>query len=69
LRKERDDLKPLFNGKGLSKVFEDFGRLEKSFPEALAKVRTKVQAESGDLVVLVAGVAKPAETATAASTF
>src|SRR5882724_11844166 len=67
-RKERDDLKPLFNGKGLAKVFEDFGRLEKSFPEALAKVRTKIQAEPGDLVVLVAGVAKPGETAAAANT-
>jgi len=67
-RKERDDLKPLFNGKGLSKVFEDFGRLEKSFPEALAKVRAKVQAEPGDLIVLVAGMAKPGDVAATAGT-
>jgi aspartyl-tRNA synthetase len=67
-RKERDDLKPLFNGKGAAKVFEDFGRLEKSFPEALGKVRAKVQAEPGDLVVLVAGIAKPGDVAVAAGT-
>jgi len=67
-RKERDDLKPLFNGKGAAKVFEDFGRLEKSFPEALAKVRTKVQAESGDLIVLVAGIAMPGDNAAVAGT-
>ena len=66
-RKERDDLKPLFNGRGAAKVFEDFGRLEKSFPEALASVRAKVQAEPGDLVVLVAGMARPGESAAAAS--
>jgi aspartyl-tRNA synthetase len=67
-RKERDDLKPLFNGRGAAKVFEDFGRLEKSFPEALAKVRAKAQAEPGDLVVLVAGIARPGESAAAAGT-
>ncbi len=62
-RKERDDIKPLFNGKGNAKVFEDFGRLEKSFPEDLAKVRAKVGAVAGDLIVLVAGIAKPGEPA------
>jgi aspartyl-tRNA synthetase len=67
-RKERDDLKPLFNGKAAAKVFEDFGRLEKSFPEALAKVRAKVQGEPGDLIVLVAGIAKPGDAAAAAGT-
>jgi len=67
-RKERDDLKPLFNGKGSAKVFEDFGRLEKSFPEALGKVRERVQAEAGDLIVLVAGIAKPGDASAAPST-
>jgi len=67
-RKERDDLKPLFNGKGSAKVFEDFGRLEKSFPEALGKVRAKVQAEAGDLIVLVAGIAKPGDASAAPGT-
>jgi aspartyl-tRNA synthetase len=67
-RKERDDIKPLFNGKGAAKVFEDFGRLEKSFPDAMAKVRAKVNAEAGDLLVLVAGIAKPGEPAAGAGT-
>src|SRR5438874_4647081 len=33
-RKERDDIKPLFVSKDGAKLFEDFKRLEKSFPEA-----------------------------------
>ncbi|HXZ28837.1 MAG TPA: aspartate--tRNA ligase, partial [Terriglobales bacterium] len=42
-RKERDDLKPLFADKsGASKLFEDFKRLEKNFPEAAARVREMV---------------------------
>ena len=60
-RKERDDVKPLFQGKGNAKVFEDFGRLEKSFPEDLANVRAKTGGEPGDLIVLIAGMAKPDE--------
>ena len=60
-RKERDDIKALFNGKGNAKVFEDFGRLEKSFPEDLAKICAKVGGEAADLIVLVAGIAKPGE--------
>ncbi len=60
-RKERDDLKPLFNGKGNARMFEDFARLEKSFPEATAKIRAKVGVEAGDLIVLVAGIAKTGE--------
>jgi aspartyl-tRNA synthetase len=67
-RKERDDIKPLFNGKGVAKAFEDFGRLEKSFPEDMAKVRAKVGAEVGDLIVLVAGFAKPEESASTPTT-
>ncbi|HXW93939.1 MAG TPA: aspartate--tRNA ligase [Terriglobales bacterium] len=54
-RKERDDIKPLFNGKGRAKVFEDFKRLEKSFPQAAARVRERCGAASDDLIVLVAG--------------
>ena len=34
-RKERDDIKPLFSGRGNAKLFEDFKRLEKSFVDAL----------------------------------
>ena len=60
-RKERDDIKPLFNSKGGAKVFEDFKRLEKSFPEATAKVRARVGAAEDDLIVLVAGSASTGE--------
>src|SRR5581483_7230229 len=60
-RKERDDIKPLFNARGGAKLFEDFKRLEKSFPDAMAKVREKSSAAADDLVVLVAGDGKPAE--------
>jgi aspartyl-tRNA synthetase len=55
-RKERDDLKPLLNAKSGAKMFEDFKRLEKSFPEAVAKIRNLVKPEEGDLLVIVAGV-------------
>ena len=32
-RKERDEIKPMFNSKGGAKLFEDFKRIEKNFPE------------------------------------
>src|SRR5438270_2456618 len=60
-RKERDEIKPLLTAKGGAKLFEDFKRLEKSFPEAAAKIREKSRAEAEDLIVVVAGDGKPAE--------
>jgi len=60
-RKDRDEIKPLFNPKGGAKLFEDFKRLEKNFPEAAAKIREKSQAEADDLLVIVAGDGRPAE--------
>jgi aspartyl-tRNA synthetase len=60
-RKERDEIKPLFNSKGGAKLFEDFKRLEKNFPEAATKIRQQSKAEPDDLIVLVAGDGKPAE--------
>ena len=60
-RKERDDIKPLFNAKGGAKLFEDFKRLEKNFPEAAAKIRQKTGAEADDLIVIVTGDGKPGE--------
>ncbi|HXY16154.1 MAG TPA: aspartate--tRNA ligase [Terriglobales bacterium] len=60
-RKERDEIKPLLSSKGNAKVFEDFKRLEKSFPEAAGKIRQKTGAEADDLIVIVAGDGKPAE--------
>ncbi len=54
-RKERDDIKPLFGDRKDAKIFEDFKRLEKSFPDATAKIKAMTQSEEGDLLVLVAG--------------
>jgi aspartyl-tRNA synthetase len=56
-RKERDDLRLLYPHKlqmQKIKVFDDFKRLEKSFPEDMAKVRATAGATDGDLLVLVA---------------
>ncbi len=59
-RKERDELRLLYPSKLTqfrAKVLDDFKRLEKSFPEAIAKVRASVDAALGsasdDLLVLV----------------
>jgi aspartyl-tRNA synthetase len=60
-RKERDEIKPLFNPRGGAKLFEDFKRLEKAFPDAAAKVRQETSAEADDLIVIVAGNGKPGE--------
>jgi aspartyl-tRNA synthetase len=60
-RKERDDIKPLFSAKGGAKLFEDFKRLEKNFPDAAAKVMQSIGAEADDLIVIIAGGAKPGE--------
>jgi aspartyl-tRNA synthetase len=60
-RKERDDMKPLFSARGSAKLFEDFKRLEKNFPDAASEVRKKIGAETDDLIVIVAGDGKPGE--------
>jgi aspartyl-tRNA synthetase len=55
-RKERDDLRLLYPQKlqvQKIKVLDDFKRLEKSFPEDMAKVRAAAGAAEGDLLVLV----------------
>src|SRR2546425_12014533 len=57
-RKERDDIKPLFTARGGAKLFEDFKRLERNFPEAVTRVREKNGAGIEDLVVVVAGDSK-----------
>jgi len=66
-RKERDDLKLLFGDRKEAKVFEDIKRLEKSFPDAVAKIREIAKPNPDDLLVLVAG-AKRAEVGSAAKT-
>ncbi len=60
-RKERDDIKPFFGERKDARVFEDFKRIEKSFPDAAAKIREATKAEDGDLLVLVAGGMAPSE--------
>jgi aspartyl-tRNA synthetase len=54
-RKERDDNRPLFEAKKGAKLLDDLKRLEKSFPEGVAKMRELAQAEADDLLVIVAG--------------
>ncbi len=54
-RKERDDNRPLFDGKKGAKLIDDLKRLEKSFPAAVATIRDRAGAASDCLVVLVAG--------------
>src|SRR5262249_16836054 len=60
-RKDRDEIKPLFIAKGGAKLFEDFKRLEKNFPEAARTIRQETAAEADDLIVVVGGDGKPAE--------
>jgi aspartyl-tRNA synthetase len=60
-RRERDEIKPMLSGKDKVKVFEDFKRLEKTFPQAASKILQQCGADSDDLVVIVAGDSKPAE--------
>jgi aspartyl-tRNA synthetase len=59
-RKERDEHKTLLSEKQsrVIKFFDDFKRLERSWPEAIAKVRELSGAEEGDLLVLVAAPKK-----------
>ncbi|HVW78115.1 MAG TPA: aspartate--tRNA ligase [Alloacidobacterium sp.] len=54
-RKERDDNKPLFDQRKGAKYIDDLKRLEKSFPDAVARLRELTKAEEGDLIIIVAG--------------
>ena len=58
-RKERDDNKQLFASKPEVKVIDDLKRLEKSFPDAVTKLRATAEADADDLLVIIAGA--PAE--------
>jgi aspartyl-tRNA synthetase len=58
-RKERDDNKQLPALKSGAKLIDDLKRLEKSFPEALTKLRSACNAGADDLVVLVGGASPP----------
>jgi aspartyl-tRNA synthetase len=54
-RKDRDDNRPLFDATKGAKYIDDWKRLEKSFPDAVKKVRELVDGQPEDLLVLVAG--------------
>jgi len=54
-RKERDEIKTLFGERKEARVFEDIKRLEKSWPEAVAKIRELARPSADDLLVVVAG--------------
>jgi aspartyl-tRNA synthetase len=54
-RKEREENRPLFDLRKGAKLIDDLKRLEKSFPEAVAKIREQTKAAPDDLIVVVAG--------------
>ena len=54
-RKEREDNHPLFDQKKGAKFIDDFKRLAKGFPGAVAKIHELTGAAEGDFVVVVAG--------------
>lgn len=57
-RSERDELRKYGEERGL-KVFDDVKRLEKSFPETMAKVRERTGAGENDTVLLAAWGGEP----------
>jgi aspartyl-tRNA synthetase len=58
-RKERDELKAFGQERGL-RVYDDLKRLDRDFPEAMAKVRERVKPAEDDLLML-AGWGGPVE--------
>ncbi|HET9839068.1 MAG TPA: aspartate--tRNA ligase [Candidatus Angelobacter sp.] len=54
-RKERDENRPLFGERKEARLIDDLKRLEKSFPEAVARLRELSSAQPEDLLVLVGG--------------
>jgi len=57
-RKERDDFKAVGAEKGL-RVYDDAKRLERDFPEPMAKVRERLGAKEDALIVLAAWAGEP----------
>ncbi len=51
-RRERDELRPLLEGRPV-KLFEDFARIQKNFPEAGAKITALTSCGPEDLIALV----------------
>jgi aspartyl-tRNA synthetase len=52
-RKERDEIKTIGQERGL-RVYDDLRRLERDFPEQIAKVRERVSPGENDLLILAA---------------
>jgi len=57
-RKERDELKAYGQERGL-RVYDDARRMERDFPEPMAKVRERCGAAENDLLVLAAWAGEP----------
>jgi aspartyl-tRNA synthetase len=57
-RKERDELKAFGQERGL-RVFDDLKRLERDYPEAVARVRERAQAAENDLLLLAGWAGAP----------
>ncbi len=57
-RKERDDLKAFGMERGL-RVFDDAKRLERDYPEAMARVRERAGAQEDDLLLLATWAGAP----------
>src|SRR5205085_6926121 len=59
-RKEREEIKPLFGERKDAKLFDDFKRLEKSWPDAVKKIRGAVaKADPSLLAALAVGAEAP----------
>jgi aspartyl-tRNA synthetase len=63
-RKERDENRPLFGERKEARLIDDVKRLEKSFPDTVAKVREMSGAAESDLLVLVAAPSQMEKSAT-----
>ncbi len=61
-RKERDENRPLFGERQEARLVDDIKRLEKSFPEAVDRLREMSGAQPDDLLVLIAGPAQVEKT-------
>ncbi|MBI4873520.1 MAG: aspartate--tRNA ligase [Acidobacteria bacterium] len=58
-RKERDDLKPFGQERGL-RIYDDVKRLDRDFPEAMAKLRQRVGLGEDDLLLVAGWLSAPA---------
>ncbi len=57
-RKERDELKAFGQERGL-RVYDDVKRLERDYPDAMAKIRERCGAAENDLLILATSAGEP----------